>query len=328
MFFSLLYLGFCDLGNGNSSPSPFSPCFSPVPPNRSSPPPSIFLSHTHTLSLSLSSQNLSGLLNLVPSLTDELLQRIDQPLTLSPASPSSRPYILCDYNRDGDSYRSPWTNTYSPPLPDGFQPAKGLRELEVKANAIFDSYRELYFEGGVSSVYLWETSGSSASAASADKTIDCGGGFAGCFLIKKDVAGSKNVKEGSWNSIHVVEVGPAVGGKATYKLTTTIMLSAKTDAATPAGATSLAGSLTRQTAQTLPVGAATGGHIPNVGRMIEDMETDMRVNMDNLYIQKTREVVAQIRNTAEKPKQGKDHTAKLNEAVMTHGAGRKIDSEE
>lgn len=34
---------------------------------------------------------------------------------------------------------------------------------------MFSAYREQYFEGGVSSVYLW----------------DLEGGFAGCFLIKK-----------------------------------------------------------------------------------------------------------------------------------------------
>jgi hypothetical protein len=39
----------------------------------------------------------------------------------------------------------------------------------VEANELFDAYRELYFEGGLSSVYLW----------------DLDGGFAGCFLIKK-----------------------------------------------------------------------------------------------------------------------------------------------
>ena len=50
-------------------------------------------------------QNLSGLLNLAPSLSDELLQRIDQPLEVSKAVGNDRPYLLCDYNRDGDSYR-------------------------------------------------------------------------------------------------------------------------------------------------------------------------------------------------------------------------------
>jgi hypothetical protein len=35
---------------------------------------------------------------------------------------------------------------------------------------VFDAYRELYFSGGISSVYLWDMEG---------------GNFAGCFLIKK-----------------------------------------------------------------------------------------------------------------------------------------------
>lgn len=65
--------------------------------------------------------------------------------------------------------RSPWTNTYSPPLEDGVLPSDDLRKMEVEANELFDAYRELYYEGGTSSVYLWNTEN----------------GFAGCFLIKK-----------------------------------------------------------------------------------------------------------------------------------------------
>ncbi len=41
--------------------------------------------------------------------------------------------------------------------------------MEIEFNELFDAYRELYFEGGASSVYLW----------------DLEDGFAGCFLIKK-----------------------------------------------------------------------------------------------------------------------------------------------
>lgn len=65
--------------------------------------------------------------------------------------------------------RSPWSNQYFPALDDGFLPSTKLRALEVEANDLFDAYRELYFEGGTSSVYMW----------------DLDGGFAGCFLIKK-----------------------------------------------------------------------------------------------------------------------------------------------
>ena len=71
-------------------------------------------------------QNLNGLLNLIPEETDELLQRVDQPLkegtdpetvryilfsvffwtlTVNFSISQGRKYLLCDYNRDGDSYR-------------------------------------------------------------------------------------------------------------------------------------------------------------------------------------------------------------------------------
>ena len=53
-------------------------------------------------------------------------------------------------------HRSPWSNSYEPPLDDGAMPSERLRKLEIDANAAFDQYREMYFEGGVSSVYLWD----------------------------------------------------------------------------------------------------------------------------------------------------------------------------
>ena len=113
--------------------------------------------------------NLSGLVNLMPELTDELLQRVDQPLEVMTDPETNEKYLKCDYNRDGDSYRSPWSNKYYPELDDGFLPSDSLRDMEVKANRVFDSYRQLYYEGGVSSVYMW----------------DLDDGFAACFLIKK-----------------------------------------------------------------------------------------------------------------------------------------------
>lgn len=41
------------------------------------------------------------------------------------------------------SRRSPWTNTYNPPLSDGALPSKKLRELEVAMNDAFDTYRDM-----------------------------------------------------------------------------------------------------------------------------------------------------------------------------------------
>lgn len=255
-------------------------------------------------------QNLSGLLNLVPDETDELLQRVDQPLEESMDPESGRKFLLCDYNRDGDSYRSPWSNTYHPRLDDGFLPSEKLRAMEVEANELFDAYRELYFEGGTSSVYLW----------------DLDNGFAGCYLIKKFVEGNRFVNSGYWDSIHVVEVNETSSSKATYKLTTTVMLSMNV-VKEEVGETLLAGSLTRQSESTCVVNNEDKNHLANIGRMIEEMECDMRSNLNELYILKTREIVNSIRTAGEGPYQSASHVATLNAAVMTHGKSRKQDSE-
>ena len=148
----------------------------------------------------------------VPGLCEDLLSSVDQPLKISRDKTTGKDYLLCDYNRDGDSYRciqhlpppslalslslslslsdslfssflfrtlnpctlvlmvavivyktsichyifrivfnnqpqytcrSPWSNKYDPPLPDGAVPSDRLRRLEVEANQAFDTYREL-----------------------------------------------------------------------------------------------------------------------------------------------------------------------------------------
>lgn len=41
----------------------------------------------------------------VPELCEELLSAVDQPLKVARDQETGRDYLLCDYNRDGDSYR-------------------------------------------------------------------------------------------------------------------------------------------------------------------------------------------------------------------------------
>ena len=49
-------------------------------------------------------KNLSDLIDLVPDLCEDLLSSIDQPLKVA-VDKLGKEYLLCDYNRDGDSYR-------------------------------------------------------------------------------------------------------------------------------------------------------------------------------------------------------------------------------
>lgn len=41
----------------------------------------------------------------VPSLCEDLLSSVDQPLKIARDKETGKDYLLCDYNRDGDSYR-------------------------------------------------------------------------------------------------------------------------------------------------------------------------------------------------------------------------------
>lgn len=106
---------------------------------------------------------------ITPSLAEDFLSSVDQPLGVKVCQKTKKKYLICDYNRDGDSYRSPWSGDYEPFISDGPVPSTNLRKLEVLANDSFDIYRDLYYEGGISSVYLW----------------DQDSGFAGVALLKK-----------------------------------------------------------------------------------------------------------------------------------------------
>jgi len=223
--------------------------------------------------------NLAGLLDLVPPLTESLLSAVDQPLKIAYDAESKKDYLLCDYNRDGDSYRSPWSNKYDPPLPDGQTPTKSTRELEELFNNTFNVYRDLYFEGGVSSVYLWDTDS----------------GFAGVVLIKKtqDQAKGGNPMKGSWDSIHVFEVDDK-GATADYRLTSTVMLNIETEDE-KTGTVSLSGSMTRQESRDAQPVSKEKTHVNNMGSFIEDMEGKMRTALNTIYFGKTKDIVNDLR---------------------------------
>ncbi|CAI5705504.1 unnamed protein product [Peronospora farinosa] len=253
--------------------------------------------------------DLYNLTRCMPSLADDLYQRVDQPLQVAVDPVNGRKYLLCDYNRDGDSYRSPWSNQYDPPSVEGegFYPSETLRHLEIQANEIFESYRELYYQGGISSVYMW----------------DLEPGFAACFLVKKDVLDQRFVEKGSWNSIHVIEVQESSDvlekglKKANYRLTTSVLLFMKVNRP-ELGHLSLDGTLTRQAERTMKF-EDQFAHVSNMGRMVEDMEIDMRSSLDGLYISKTREVINGMRKLQQGPNLANPFVGELAGAVRKYG---------
>ena len=209
----------------------------------------------------------------MPDLTEDLLSSVDQPLAVRRCKKSGRDYLLCDYNRDGDSYRSPWSNEFDPPIDDGTVPSERVRKLEVEANTAFDVYRELYYEGGVGSVYFW----------------DLDDGFAGVVLLKKEIG-----KVAGWDSVHVFEESDGARSSH-YKLTSTVILHLAREGE-GLGEMSLSGNMTRQIEADLVVSGGDGGHVGNVGRLVEDMELKMRNLLQEVYFGKAKDVVGDLRS--------------------------------
>jgi len=237
--------------------------------------------------------NLERLIALRGDLDEELCQRVDTPLEVDSDEKTGQKFILCDYNRDGDSYRSPWSNEYFPAIEDdeeGFKPSQTLRQLEIEANKVFDVYRHQYFEGGVSSVYMWDL----------DQAM---GSFAACFCIQKETQGAKDLAgfKGNWSSVHVFEVNAKSQGsdEFTYKLTSTVLVSMPMKVK-GLGDIDLSGSVTKQaqkTAKLQTFADSKQSHLEYMGPMVEDLELDLRGTIEGVYFQKTKEIVNGMRVT-------------------------------
>eukprot|EP01083_Nonionella_stella_P063507 165013_1 len=239
--------------------------------------------------------NLERLIALRVDLEEELLQRVDTPFMVGVESITHKRFVLCDYNRDGDSYRSPWCNQYFPPieddeLGDGLKPSALLRKFEIEANQVFDIYRQMYFESGVSSVYCWET--------------DVIGSFAACFCIWKSVSkdgaihgGSLGFQkivlcDGSWSSTHVFEVKSLKQRDHwKYTLTSTVFVILPKPTSVD-----LSGFIVKQTVKSTKLDVDRGqSHLEIMGPMIEDLELEITRDLEGILFRNIPEVINGMR---------------------------------
>jgi capping protein beta len=174
---------------------------------------------------------------------------------------------------------------------DGAVPSPSLRKLEIAANEAFDTYREMYYEGGVSSVYAFDMDDKFAIVVLIKKGTNKKKQI--IFLTTHVVSDGTRRMKGAWDSIHVFEVSER-GRNAQYQLTSTVMLYMITNNQ-DLGNLNLSGSMTRQVEQDYPVDDPSA-HIANVGRMVEDMELKMRNSLQEVYFGKTKDIVNDLRS--------------------------------
>jgi len=246
---------------------------------------------------------------------ETLLQTIDVPLGSMMDAKANKKFITCDYNRDGDSFRSPHTNEYLPPLDDdvedAFLPSNELRGFEIKANHAFNIYRDLYFQGGVSSVYCWDLED---------------GAFASCWACKKDVE-EKEAMKLHWSEIHIFEVKPN-DKNWDYKLTSTVIV--HTDNVDEEGISlNVSGNRTIQMSQlNMPVSALKKDikdhHVVVMGKMAESSSSSLLSSMAGIYYAKTNEIMSYLhqnekdrnKETAENLRQQMERTLKAKNSTI------------
>jgi capping protein beta len=208
-------------------------------------------------------------IRLAPDLTDTLLSTVDVPIKVVKDTDSDSLFLACEFNRDLDSFRSPFSNKYFPPLPDGQKIPDRLRKIEVRANTAFNAYRQLYFQGGISSVYLWE--------------IDTNVIGLGVF-IKNEVnttLRSGEAVKGTIDCSDVVEIDET-SKDATYTLTASVLLSIEMDVGLDKPL-ALSGSTSERKAVTKHWDT-DDDHIVNVGELIESNAAHFRDTINTNFV--------------------------------------------
>lgn len=115
---------------------------------------------------------------------------------------STQEYLCCDFNNHQKSYRSPYSNKYLPSI-EGPVPSKSLRDIEIRANSMFEEYKDSFYKHGISSVYIKETSERS---------------YAVCFAVKK------STDSGSTDVSHTIDLIYDGHHKIILKLTTKFLV--------------------------------------------------------------------------------------------------------
>jgi capping protein beta len=235
-------------------------------------------------------------------LLNEFLQKVDNRTKVCKDDPKGE-FIMCEQNRDGDSYRSPISNQYFPPTDDAKYPSAPLRQLEETLNKMFKIYVKLYYSTAtLCSVYCWELG---------DTLAD---GYGVAVLIKNSLTDQKKINKGSWDSSNLITVtfedGSAGKKKAKYNLISTVNLAMSFDSKI-CGKVCLSGTIARSSHFTKDVNDYTNdeAHITNIGVLVEEMENSIRNTLDTVYCMKSKQIIDTARYN---PTEGKPGIAQAN----------------
>lgn len=238
-----------------------------------------------------------------------LLNIIPTPISIN-NSDSLGKFINSEFNHDGESYRSPWSNQYFPINESKKRLVNELRELEIKLNKIIKMYAKLYYgEDSVSSVYIWEqgeliSSGFNVAILITNKITDEKKNIKNSFMDSINVINIKFTKEREErksirDNLNVPKSKDLI--KVTYKITSTVLFEMNFKNLNGG----FNGNITKIEED---YGYLTNYldyevHCNKIGKLLEKSENNIRVQLGEISFNKTEGIITSMRNTFIKGKQ-------------------------
>ncbi|CRH00489.1 F-actin-capping protein subunit beta, putative [Plasmodium relictum] len=234
----------------------------------------------NTLPAHLFEETIKILSKIDKNLTNNILINKEGPIKTKFDSEEKKYYLANMFNKEKDSYRSPYANIYYPDhFSNSYIPSEPLRNLEILFNEVFDRYRRAYYISGLSSVYLWPN------------PIE--EGFVGCFLIKKKEDYDANINI-IWEGTHLIQVNIShliihyqISSTVNFYVTkkNEIILSASINKALENSKKILDMNILKD----------KFFHIENMGKMIESIENSLRKSIEYIYILKINDILNSLR---------------------------------
>jgi capping protein beta len=153
--------------------------------------------------------------------------------------------------------------------------------MEVKANLAFGAYRQLYFQGGISSVYLWTIE---------DKLFGFG------VFIKNEINTKLRTGQPIQGEIDCTDVVEVDESKkiAKYTLTSSVLLRVSVNVGL-SEPVSVSGSTADRKESTKEF-TSDDDHIVNIGELIEMNAARFRDTINTIYVSKMKQIVELIAN--------------------------------
>ena len=202
-------------------------------------------------------------------------------------------FIMCRQNKvkDGE-YRSPWSNKVYKKggvktSTKSNQTDEMLLELEKKFNTVWSAYAKLYYGAkAVSSCFLGETE---------EKK------FQAVFCIHKAC------DEGAWHSYHTVLMDDPEEKTCQYHVTSSVWVKVDPDCSEYTDPTTVDASalLTKSVSKVMKIERffLTEFHLQNIGSIVEAVEIEIRSNLEQVLLPKTKDIMDTIQKEPEQPRQ-------------------------